>query len=326
MPFTSFTDEFPNDNPDIFVARPVTALHMAALRAYATPAPPAVAPRVEAAPEPARVEAAPEPARDEPVEIAPAALLSELTLDVALDEALAPVDLEIAPSNEARDAADGSGDAGGDAGDEGADDGEADAIEIEVEEFDDHDFEHATLESLAPPPPEVIDAADELRGDAECIEEVAEVSGADDVSVFAGDDGDAILDPAPAAETPAPEPAFAVESMSAPEPAPAPAPDAIDYAGIWESTLREVAAAQGASAEALVELAEELATDPVASAWRVVINGGDADFSACGAQTLDEWSAHLIARVANVAAKVEPIRRELRGRGVCAFGLVVEAA
>jgi len=62
-----------------------------------------------------------------------------------------------------------------------------------------------------------------------------------------------------------------------------------------------------------------------AQAWRATILGEDADFSAC-TSTLDEWSATLVATLANVPQQRESVRRDLRSRGVAAFGLLVEAA
>jgi hypothetical protein len=62
-----------------------------------------------------------------------------------------------------------------------------------------------------------------------------------------------------------------------------------------------------------------------AQAWRATILGEEADFSAC-TSTLDEWSATLVATLANMPQQRETFRRDLRSRGVAAFGLLVEAA
>ena len=62
-----------------------------------------------------------------------------------------------------------------------------------------------------------------------------------------------------------------------------------------------------------------------AQAWRATILGEEADFSAC-TSTLDEWSANLVATLANMPQQRETFRRDLRSRGVAAFGLLVEAA
>jgi hypothetical protein len=61
-------------------------------------------------------------------------------------------------------------------------------------------------------------------------------------------------------------------------------------------------------------------------AWRGILRGESEDFAPCGAATLDEWSANLVARVLGLASRAEGIRRELRRRGVAAFGFVAEAA
>ncbi len=156
-----------------------------------------------------------------------------------------------------------------------------DEITIEVvDAFDEADFEHATLESVAPPAP------------AEAI-------------------------------TIAPEPeAMEIETCSLRSHE----ENVSDYYRMYVEALREVAASFGAPAAVVAGMALTLEADPVARMWRVAINGGEPDFSAC-AQTLDEWSAQVVARLAEAPeAMVEPIRRALRSRGVCAFGLVVEAA
>jgi len=62
-----------------------------------------------------------------------------------------------------------------------------------------------------------------------------------------------------------------------------------------------------------------------AQAWRSTILGEEADFSAC-TSTLDEWSAALVATLASMPQQRESFRRDLRSRGVAAFGLLVEAA
>lgn len=61
-------------------------------------------------------------------------------------------------------------------------------------------------------------------------------------------------------------------------------------------------------------------------AWQGILRGESEDFDACGTATLDEWAADVIARVVGNPARVDMLRRELRSRGVAAFGLVEEAA
>jgi hypothetical protein len=164
---------------------------------------------------------------------------------------------------------------------------EADEIAIEVvDAFDESDFIDATLESIAP-------AALETQCD-----ELAPIE---------------------------PEPATAFEPVLEKTVAVSEEP-VTDHWRIYVDALREVASSFGAPAAVVAGMALTLEADPVARMWRVAINGGEPDFSAC-AQTLDEWSAGVVASLANAQEQmIEPIRRALRSRGVCAFGLVVEAA
>jgi hypothetical protein len=63
-----------------------------------------------------------------------------------------------------------------------------------------------------------------------------------------------------------------------------------------------------------------------AVAWQAILRGESDDFSACGGAMLDEWSAGLVAAALGQPARAEPLKRELRRRGVAAFGLVEQAA
>jgi hypothetical protein len=64
----------------------------------------------------------------------------------------------------------------------------------------------------------------------------------------------------------------------------------------------------------------------VTSAWRAVLEGTDADLSACGSTLLDAWAAELLATVmGGTASDVAELRRELRRAGVAAFGLLAVA-
>lgn len=60
-------------------------------------------------------------------------------------------------------------------------------------------------------------------------------------------------------------------------------------------------------------------------AWRAILLGTSDDFAACGGAMLDEWAADLLARLLGAPSRATALRRELRSRGVAAFGLV-EAA
>ena len=61
------------------------------------------------------------------------------------------------------------------------------------------------------------------------------------------------------------------------------------------------------------------------NAWRSILLGTSDDFGACGAAMLDEWAADLVARLLGAPSRATALRRDLRSRGVAAFGLV-EAA
>ena len=60
--------------------------------------------------------------------------------------------------------------------------------------------------------------------------------------------------------------------------------------------------------------------------WQGILRGESEDFSACGAAMLDEWCAQLLARAMGNASRADGFRKELRRRGVAAFGIVVSAA
>jgi hypothetical protein len=61
-------------------------------------------------------------------------------------------------------------------------------------------------------------------------------------------------------------------------------------------------------------------------AWQAILRAEGEDFAACGPTALDEWAADFIARVLGSPSAAAGLRRELRRRGVAAFGLVAEAA
>jgi hypothetical protein len=106
------------------------------------------------------------------------------------------------------------------------------------------------------------------------------------------------------------------------------------------AVLEDVARASGADDAMLATLACLLgrtrldATAPdthatlraQALAWQGILRGESEDFGACGTAMLDEWSAALIAGVLGQDARADGLKRELRRRGVAAFGLVEQAA
>jgi len=124
------------------------------------------------------------------------------------------------------------------------------------------------------------------------------------------------------------------EAPSSPPPAPDDAFDAL------VAVLEEVARGAGAADPAMQTLrvllgreriaadapAEHTSIRTAAAAWQAILRGESEDFSACGASTLDEWSSMLVAAALGEPARADILRRELRRRGVAAFGLIVEAA
>jgi hypothetical protein len=107
------------------------------------------------------------------------------------------------------------------------------------------------------------------------------------------------------------------------ESSPAPTPEDDAYATLV-ATLVAVFVAQGGAGDAVSAL---LAGDDAmtAAAWARILRGESDDISTCGAAMLDEWAADVVARALGAPGRSAQIRRELRDRGVCAFGLV-EAA
>jgi hypothetical protein len=63
-----------------------------------------------------------------------------------------------------------------------------------------------------------------------------------------------------------------------------------------------------------------------ATGWQALLRNESEDFEPCGPSPLDEWSATVLARALGESSRVDSLRRELRRRGVAAFGLVAEAA
>jgi hypothetical protein len=65
-------------------------------------------------------------------------------------------------------------------------------------------------------------------------------------------------------------------------------------------------------------------SDPFARAttqWRRALRGEPSDLGSCAAEPLDDWAASLVAQLAP-GRDLGSIRRELRRRGIAAFGLV----
>jgi len=104
--------------------------------------------------------------------------------------------------------------------------------------------------------------------------------------------------------------------------------------------LEAAAIASGARAEAIASLRIVLGRERLtaetgddllvlreqAAAWQAILRGESEDFAACGVASLDEWSSIAVARCMGEMGRADGLRREIRRRGVAAFGLVIEAA
>jgi len=117
------------------------------------------------------------------------------------------------------------------------------------------------------------------------------------------------------------------------------APSADPFA-MLVSVIEDVARRAGADDEAMATLARLLGrarledSDDASSralraqalAWQGILRSESDDFGACGGAMLDEWCGALIATVIGRTARADVLKRELRCRGVAAFGLVELAA
>jgi hypothetical protein len=142
---------------------------------------------------------------------------------------------------------------------------------------------------------------------------------------------DAIDESSAPREAPARECATRIEDM----------PPAADPFALLVSVVEDVARKAGADDLAMASLACLLgrtrldASAPDATthvlraqalAWQGILRSESDDFGACGGAMLDEWCAALIATALGPTARADMLKRELRRRGVAAFGLVEQAA
>ena len=158
--------------------------------------------------------------------------------------------------------------------------------------------------------------------------------------------------PAPRAPeaAPSPEPMPAPESTLSPEPEPVPAPvpahvasspaapaparlaTSDDHVRLFailadvalQSGMTRAAALLASDDSIMSALPADLARS--AAAWRDVLAGTSDDYAACGDLPLDEWAASVLATLAGAPERAIELRRELRARGLAAFGIVDRAA
>ena len=63
------------------------------------------------------------------------------------------------------------------------------------------------------------------------------------------------------------------------------------------------------------------------SVWQRVLRGEPADLSECGAAMLDQWTADFVATLlGTTGSRSDDLRRQLRRKGVAAFGMLARAA
>jgi hypothetical protein len=193
------------------------------------------------------------------------------------------------------------------------------AAAVVADELQEPEIEVVVATPLAEPPtdptPPVLEAEDEAD-DIEIVDELA---------------FDEVID-----ESPLPEVVNASGSESDGGIEPAQDDPFVALAGVLEGVAGAAGASEGAIASLRIVLGRERVTAETgddllvlreqAAAWQGILRGDSEDFGACGVASLDEWSSIALARCMGEPARADGLRRELRRRGVAAFGLVIEAA
>lgn len=185
-------------------------------------------------------------------------------------------------------------------------------------------------EMLPPPPPEPEEPT---------IEVLAEDDGAEPIEIVDDSGFDHAVDEGPTRESMTVIAEAATDEAARIEEAPRAEEASIDeaemaavnadpfarLAGLVKDVARTFGAGEddAATLDTLLGLdSAGAAVEPHAAAWRGILRGESEDYDACGSATLDEWAADVVSRVVGGAARPDGIRRELRRRGVAAFGLV----
>jgi hypothetical protein len=102
--------------------------------------------------------------------------------------------------------------------------------------------------------------------------------------------------------------------------------DVARSAGAGEDGMKMLAVLLGRARAGASANEETQAIRAQALGWQGILRGESEDFGACGGGMLDEWAASLVARVLGNGERADVLKRELRRRGVAAFGLVDQAA
>ncbi|CAN5444265.1 hypothetical protein BH09MYX1_BH09MYX1_04310 [soil metagenome] len=175
--------------------------------------------------------------------------------------------------------------------------------DVEVDDFDDEAFANAVDDSIAPPPfdgpvplesmvvPKMGLIEDELDASATYLQALKDVAIQFGTSAVFAETLDSVLGREPMC---------------------------VDVETGNELVAKGLASADGKGFEPDAGIVR------VAAAWQSAFRGDEPDFSVCSAM-LDEWSADIVAKLVGRKELTDRIRRELRFRGIAAFGLV-EAA
>jgi hypothetical protein len=89
--------------------------------------------------------------------------------------------------------------------------------------------------------------------------------------------------------------------------------------------VRSVLVDAGLATDASGALSPTAAFVTTANAWRMVLRGESNDFSACGTSTLDGWAGDILKAFGVGRDGKVDVKRELRRRGVAAFGMILAA-
>jgi hypothetical protein len=100
--------------------------------------------------------------------------------------------------------------------------------------------------------------------------------------------------------------------------------DVQDFDGFSDG-VRAALLASGVASDESGVLAPTPAFKVTANAWRMVLRGESNDFSACGTSTLDGWANDLLKSFGVGRDGKVDVKRELRRRGVAAFGMILAA-
>jgi hypothetical protein len=96
----------------------------------------------------------------------------------------------------------------------------------------------------------------------------------------------------------------------------------------FDKTTRDLLVARGfAQDDGMGGLVPSAGFRTTVGVWRRVLRGEPADLAECGSVMLDEWTAEFVAVLLGASsARSDDVRRQLRRKGVAAFGMLARAA